>query len=132
MADTINFKQGSTDLLAEYNEDEKKIEFIRSKITELFNMKNIFFLFGSGTSNGAIPVMKDLFAKVKENVAKLDKEQINLFDNIKLKGENDFEELLGILYSQKIFLENLTTPKVTELDNCKKLIAEMKRQFSLR
>ncbi|MEN9331110.1 MAG: hypothetical protein RLZZ94_200, partial [Bacteroidota bacterium] len=41
MADTINFKQGSTDLLAEYNEDEKKIEFISSKIAELFNMKNI-------------------------------------------------------------------------------------------
>lgn len=127
MENNINFKQGSTDLLADYDENEKKIEFIKSKITELFNMKNIYFLFGSGTSNGAIPVMKDLFAKVKENVVKLDKEQISLFDNIKLKGENDFEELLGILYSQKIFLENLTTPKVTELDNCKKLIAEIEK-----
>ena len=105
MADIINFKQGSTDLLLDYDDDEKKIEFIKSKVTELFNMKNIYFLFGSGTSNGAIPVMKDLFAKVKENVAKLDKEQVALFDNIKLKGETDFEELLGILYSQKIFLE---------------------------
>ena len=95
MADTINFRQGSTDLLADYDEAEKKIEFIKSKITELFNMKNIYFLFGSGTSNGAIPVMKDLFSKVKDNVAKLDKEQVALFDNIKLKGENDFEELLG-------------------------------------
>src|SRR5690606_16777044 len=99
----------------------------KSKITELFNMKNIYFLFGSGTSNGAIPIMKDLFAKVKANVAKLGKEQIALFDNIKLKGENDFEELLGILYSQKIFLENLTIPKVTELENCKKLIAEIEK-----
>lgn len=127
MTDTINFKQGSTDLLADYDDDEKKIEFIKSKVTELFNMKNIYFLFGSGTSNGAIPVMKDLFAKVKDNVAKLAKEQIALFDNIKLKGENDFEELLGILYSQKIFLENLTTPKVAELENCKKLIAEIEK-----
>lgn len=127
MADLINFKQGSTDLLSDNDEGENKIEFIKSKITELFNMKNIYFLFGSGTSNGAIPIMKDLFAKVKDNVAKLGKEQIELFDNIKLKGENDFEELLGILYSQKIFLENLTTPKVTELENCKKLIAEIEK-----
>lgn len=127
MADTINFRQGSTDLLVDYDEAEKKIEFIKSKISELFNMKNIYFLFGSGTSNGAIPVMKDLFTKVKENVAKLDKEQIELFDNIKLKGENDFEELLGILYSQKIFLENLATPKISELENCKKLIAEIEK-----
>ncbi len=127
MADIINFKQGSTDLLLDYDDDDKKIEFIKSKVTELFNMKNIYFLFGSGTSNGAIPVMKALFAKVKENVAKLDKEQVTLFDNIKLKGETDFEELLGILYSQKIFLENLTTPKIDELKNCKKLIAEIEK-----
>lgn len=127
MANIINFKQGSTDLLADYDDDEKKIEFIKSKVTELFNMKNIYFLFGSGTSNGAIPVMKDLFAKVKINVAKLAKERIALFDNIKLKGENDFEELLGILYSQKIFLENLTIAKVDELENCKKLIAEIEK-----
>jgi hypothetical protein len=127
MTDIINFRQGSTDLLVEYDEDEKKIDFIKSKISELFNMKNIYFLFGSGTSSGAIPVMKDLFAKVKENVAKLDKEQIALFDNIKLKGETDFEELLGILYSQRIFLENLTTPKAEELKNCKKLIAEIEK-----
>lgn len=127
MTDIINFKQGSTDLLAEYDENEKKIDFIKSKISELFNMKNIYFLFGSGTSNGAIPVMKDLFAKVKENVAKLSKEQIVLFENIKLKGEADFEELLGILYSQRIFLENLSTPKVEELSNCKKLIAEIEK-----
>ncbi len=127
MADIINFKQGSTDLLLDYDDDEKKIEFIKSKVTELFNMKNIYFLFGSGTSNSAIPVMKALFEKVKENVAKLDKEPVALFDNIKLKGETDFEELLGILYSQKIFLENLTTPKIEELKNCKKLIAEIEK-----
>ncbi len=123
----INFIQSSTDLLVGIPEDEKKIDFIRSKISELFNMKNIYFLFGSGTSSGAIPIMKDLFTKVKANVAKLDKEKLALFNNIKLKDENDFEELLGILYSQRIFLENLTLPKEKELEDCKKIISEIEK-----
>lgn len=63
MAD-INFIQGSTDLLEEIEEDEQKIDHIKLKISELFNMKNIYFLFGSGTSNGAIPVMRNLFVKI--------------------------------------------------------------------
>lgn len=123
----IKFLQGSTNLLENITEEGKKIEFIKSKISELFNMKNIYFLFGSGTSNGAIPVMKDLFNKVKENVNKLDKEIITIFENIKLKCETDFEELLGILYSQRIYLENQTTINEIELNNCKKLISEIEK-----
>lgn len=121
----INFLQGSTNLFTEDIEDENKIEQIKTKISELFNMKNVYFLLGSGTSNGAIPVMKDLFAKVKTNVAKLDKDVSKIFDNIKLKGENDFEELLGILYSQRIFLENQSSPIKKEIENCNKLISEI-------
>lgn len=117
----INFFQGSTNLIEEDN-IEKNIEIIKSKIAELFNMKNVYFLFGSGTSNGAIPVMKDLFKKVKSNVSKLEQSQIDLFENIKLKNVDDFEELLGILYSQKIYLQNLKNPKKDELQNCAKLI----------
>jgi len=127
MTNTINFRQGSTDLLSDYDEDEKKIEFIKSKISELFNMKNIYFLFGSGTSNDAIPVMKDLFEKVKENVSKLSKEQIALFENIKLKRETDFEELLGILYAQRIYLANLTSPEEENFKNCDALISEIEK-----
>lgn len=127
MTDIINFKQGSTDLLLDIDDNEEKIDYIKSKIAELFNMKNIYFLFGSGTSNGAVPVMKDLFKKVKVNVEKLNEEQIALFKNIKLEKETDFEELLGILYSQRIFLENLATPKDKELNNCKKLISEIEK-----
>ncbi|EMY3584956.1 SIR2 family protein [Flavobacterium psychrophilum] len=123
----IKFLQGSTNLLENITEEAKKIEFIKSKISELFNMKNIYFLFGSGTSNGAIPVMKDLFSKVKENVSKLDKEIIAIFENIKLKSETDFEELLGILYSQRIYLENQTIINEAELKNCKKLISEIEK-----
>lgn len=123
----IKFLQGSTNLLENTPDDIKKIEFIKSKISELFNMKNIYFLFGSGTSNGAIPVMKDLFSKVKENVSKLDKDVITIFENIKLKSETDFEELLGILYSQRIYLENQTLINQAELRNCKKLISEIEK-----
>ncbi|MER3374398.1 MAG: hypothetical protein RIM83_07140 [Allomuricauda sp.] len=127
MTNSINFNQGTSSLLEGITEDEKKIEFIESRVSEFFNMKNIYFLFGSGTSNGAIPTMKGMFAKVKTNVSRLDEKQVDLFKNIKLKGEDDFEELLGILYSQKIFLENLSKPKDEELKDCKKLILEIEK-----
>lgn len=127
MTNSINFNQGVNSLLKEIDDDGKKIEFIKSRVSEFFNMKNIYFLFGSGTSSGAIPTMKGLFAKVKTNVLGLDQKQVDLFNNIKLKGEDDFEELLGILYSQKIFLENLAKPKDKELEDCKKLISEIEK-----
>jgi hypothetical protein len=123
----IHFTQASTDLLADKSEDKDKIDLIKSRVSELFNMKNIYFLFGSGTSSGAIPVMKDLFTKVKENVRALDKDVADLFDNVKLKAVDDFEELLGILYAQRIFLENQTVLNGTQLTNCKALISEIEK-----
>lgn len=123
----IKFLQGSTDLIKDISEDDKIIDVIKSKISELFNMKNIYFLFGSGTSSGAIPTMKELFIKVKTNVEKLNTDIITIFNNIKLKGENDFEELLGILYSQRIFLENQIKPNGDDIKNCNALITAIEK-----
>ena len=52
--------QGTSDLLASLKsgaKPEEKLDFLKNKIRELFNLKNINFLFGSGTSSGAIPTM---------------------------------------------------------------------------
>ncbi len=125
--DEIKFLQGLTDLVSETKEQEKKIEFIKNKISEFFNMKNVHFLFGSGTSSGAIPIMKELFKKVKENVHHLTAEIVSIFDNVKLKTDNDFEELLGILYSQRIFLKNQKVSDVKAIENCSKLISEIEK-----
>jgi len=122
----INFIQGKTNLLNDL-EDSKNIETISNRIAEFFKLKNVYFLFGSGTSNGAIPVMKDLFKKVRENVSKLDQKTIDLFNNIRLKDENDFEELLGILYSQRIFLQNQVNTDEEILNRCSKLISSIEK-----
>lgn len=123
----IHFLQGSSDLLTDGDEPEKQIEIIKSKIAELFNMKNVYFLFGSGTSSGAIPVMKELFNKVKTSVKTLDKESIDIFEKIKLNDDNDFEELLGILYSQRIFLQSQVKIDTKLLGACNKLISKIEK-----
>lgn len=119
---TINFIQGKQDLLSNINEEDKQLEFINNRIAEFFKLKNVYFLFGSGTSNGAIPVMKDLFAKVRDRVGKLRKPIQAIFNNIELNNEDDFEELLGILYSQQNFLTNQKKKDVAGLNDCKSLI----------
>lgn len=123
----INFIQGKQNLLDKIDSNEDQIEFIRNRIAEFFKLKNVYFLFGSGTSNGSIPVMKDLFATVKSQVKKLDKAIQDIFDDIELKNPDDFEELLGILYSQKTFLQNQKTADKKNIENCEKLIDEIQK-----
>ncbi|MBU2903620.1 hypothetical protein KO529_02380 [Arenibacter algicola] len=112
----ISFFQGQSDLLSEVkstNEDveNKSIESIKNKISELFNMKNIHFLFGSGTSAGAIPTMAQLYDKVESHINDLElplhkfvKEE---FEKIKdrVKDKN-LEDVLGILYSHRVYLND--------------------------
>ena len=63
----MNFYQGTTDLLKDIKKEadgdiqELQLQEIKSRLVEFFNIKNIHFLFGSGTSCNAIPNMKGLF-----------------------------------------------------------------------
>jgi hypothetical protein len=132
MADLkINFYQGLSDLLSEVkstNEDveNKSIDTIKNKISELFNMKNIHFLFGSGTSAGAIPTMAQLYDKVETHINGLElplhkyvKEEFE-----KIKGrvkDKNLEDVLGILYSHKVYL-NEGDPDNSVLKICDSLI----------
>ncbi|WP_282032220.1 SIR2 family protein [Winogradskyella eximia] len=112
----INFFQGQSDLLSEVkstNEDveNKSIDAIKNKISELFNMKNIHFLFGSGTSAGAIPTMAQLYDKVETHINGLElplykfvKEE---FEKIKERvKDKNLEDVLGILYSHRVYLND--------------------------
>ena len=66
----INFFQGQENLFSNNEEKEiEKIKTIKNKISEFFNMKNVHFLFGSGTSCPAIPNMKGLFEYINESVS---------------------------------------------------------------
>lgn len=125
----INFYQGQTDLFELLKEEDKKeenrFESIHTRISELFNMKNIHFLFGSGTSMNAIPSMIGLFDAVEEQINKLppEKESIKLeFETIKSRvSDKNLEEILGILYSHKKYLEDYKAKQKEFLD-CDTLI----------
>ncbi|MCG9793422.1 SIR2 family protein [Flavobacterium algicola] len=112
----IKFFQGQSNLLSEVtnnNEDveNKSIDIIKNKISELFNMKNIHFLFGSGTSATAIPTMAELYDKVETHINSLAL-PLNKFikeEFIKItKRVNDknLEDVLGILYSHRVYLND--------------------------
>ena len=111
----IHFFQGKEDYLTTHHaNDDNKIEIIKNKISEFFNMKNVHFLFGSGTSCPAIPNMDGLFKRMNEEIEKesnnITKENKESFKNIAdIKGKN-LEEILGVLYSKREFLKG-TEPK---------------------
>ncbi|WP_052108640.1 hypothetical protein [Polaribacter sp. Hel1_85] len=128
----IHFQQGLTDLLKEIKSsndevEEKSFQLITDKISELFNMKNIHFLFGSGTSAGAIPTMIQLFNKVEDKITKLSEEQKSIKDefnsiNKRVKDKN-LEDILGILYSHRVYLSDDTDEsKLKEFKECEELI----------
>lgn len=111
----IHFKQGQTDLLSDLQEKnadgditDLKIQEIQNRIGEFFNVKNIHFLFGSGTSCNAIPNMKGLFKEVKDVIELIGGDIQQEFEDIVARIENkeNLEEILGILYSNRIYLEN--------------------------
>ncbi|MFA5720548.1 MAG: SIR2 family protein, partial [Acholeplasmataceae bacterium] len=157
--DGINFYQGQTNLLKqireehqkesnsaekqngkEDNDNEKELEEkcileIKTKIAEFFNVKNVSFLFGCGTSSPAIPIMRGLFCSATKKLVKLKNEEKNnisgdiykkAFEEFKsihkrIENKKNLEEILGILYSNRTYLENYIERK-EDLEVCNKLI----------
>lgn len=116
---TLHCFQGAEDLL-EKTDDKDKKEKIKAVLFDLFNIKNINFLFGAGTSNGAIPTMKDLRERVIEE---LDDKEKKLFDK---NDKQNLEKTLEILYSGKTYLKNNPQGKDnSELNTLKNLIKKI-------
>lgn len=103
-SEEIHFLQGNEDFFEKVTA-ENKLQVVKDKIKEFFNMKNVNFLFGSGTSSPAIPVMKGLLKAIRES--KLTEEERNLFETIAEVKKDNIEEILGTLYSQKAYLEGV-------------------------
>ena len=104
--ESLNFYQGKTNLLGNELETHKKLELIKEKIKEFLNLKNVLFLFGSGTSSGAIRTMSSLFSSLdftgEENLK-------SEFDSIvRNKGEN-LEECLSVMYAARAYYEGVKT-----------------------
>lgn len=103
---SIHFTCGGIDKSIEGKDTE---EIIRTFIRDRFHQKNVYFLFGSGTSVPALPLMKGLYEQVEKLFSETDgnpegKEKA-LFNKAKQQG--DLEKTLGILYSLKRYQEGI-------------------------
>ena len=64
----LRFAQGTINILPTPNDFNKNLEFLKEKIREFFNLKNVNFLFGSGTSSGCHSYMKILLFTLKKKI----------------------------------------------------------------
>lgn len=103
-SEVLHFLQGNENYFEKVIA-ENKMQVVKDKIKEFFNMKNVNFLFGSGTSSPAIPIMKGLLKAIRES--KLTDEEKKVFEQIAEVKKNNIEEILGTLYSQKAYLEGI-------------------------
>lgn len=117
----LHFEQGTSDYFKENKIKEEDYKTaVQAKIAGLFNMKNVCFLFGSGTSCPAIPNMKALLKKVEEAV--IGKGTEKLYNRIKKKANDNLEEILGVLYSGKFYAEGVFDEGSKRSLKCTKLI----------
>ncbi len=94
----VQFYQGCDNLSKTNNEETLK--FIKQKLFDLFNMKNVHFLFGAGTSAGSIPTMTGFIEKIKSKLEEGSAKSKN-FKKLKDNNKNNLEDILGILYSKR-------------------------------
>lgn len=112
----IEFTQGTNNLFKLLDEKEnlepiKQIKFIKEKLKEFFNLKNVNFLFGAGSSADAIPTMKELYQNL---VNTLDDESKNILNSISATNEGDLEGILTVLYSARNYYAGLSQMKDEE------------------
>lgn len=121
----IKLYQGKENLL-ESTEQNNAISVVKKKIEGFFDMKNVFFLFGSGTSSGAIPKMSVLAKEINDYLGEnADEAKKKFYDRIAKKNSNNLEEILGVLYSKRSYLEGIemtTDIAKKNLSNCRELI----------
>lgn len=111
---SIHFTSGREDKLESSNHGTEKesLDTIRAFIRERFHQKNVYFLFGSGTSATALPTMsrlhkevEALFSTDKNTTGSTDRDidDCKLFNEV--KQSSDLEKTLGILYSLERYQE---------------------------
>lgn len=128
---SITYTQGCVNQFSASEIDNEKIEKIRNKIQELFNMKNICFLFGAGTSNGAIPVMSKLFNQVQLKLEQVGNESLKkYFEQLDPKLiNNNLEEVLGLLYCERNYLKAIINEIEPKDNSCNDLIDLIEKEI---
>lgn len=101
----ITVSQGTSDFFQGCEDFDKNLALLKDKIREFFNLKNVNFLFGSGTSSGAIPIMSKLYEELQfdedEEVMKRE------FDCIVKKEGDNLEKCLNVMYSARSYYSGL-------------------------
>ena len=103
-SEELHFLQGNDDYFEKVTA-ENRLQVVKDKIKEFFNMKNVNFLFGSGTSSPAIPTMKGLLKSIRES--DLSDEQKEIIEQIAEVKKDNIEDILGTLYSKKAYMEGM-------------------------
>lgn len=104
----LNMSQGTSDYFQSDSDFNSRLSNLKDKIREFFNLKNINFLFGSGTSSGAIPTMDGLFKDLKFDEEKEVDEKAE-FERIVNKVGKSLEAVLEVLYSARIYYDGIQT-----------------------
>jgi hypothetical protein len=131
---SLHFKQGTSDYFVQNKLEDvdfcKKKEAVKAKILEFFNMKNVCFLFGAGTSSPAIPNMAKLYDQVKETIIGTKYEEyfnaiaqnVNTEDN-----DKNLEQILGVLYSGRSFLNGFGNKFRNCYEGCNTLLKRIEQ-----
>lgn len=106
--DNIIAAQGLTSLFdgqPDIDSTEKKVELIKTKLREFFNLKNVNFLFGAGTSSGAIDTMSELYKNLK--FSEEEKKEEKEFNSIVAKEGENLENILKVMYSARNYYNGI-------------------------
>lgn len=115
------FKQGQDSLLDPRDGVEDGLQKIRSKLSDLTNIKNLHFLLGAGASSDSIPAMAQLLDIVQDRVesddlknelaaisSDLSHESLKQeYSTAKENSSNNLENILGTLYSKRAYLHGI-------------------------
>lgn len=123
----VQFTQGKDPVC---NDDpDKKEEYIVRFLRDQLQLKNVSFLLGSGTSSPALPLMSGLYAGVKEkiNTAPRSPQNLQLFDKVSNKAQENLEEILGVLYARLSYYLGIEKDEdeTKEYDTTKSLIKQI-------
>lgn len=76
----------------------------KKKVKELCNVKHLNFLFGAGTSSGAVPAMKEMKSSLDEQIANNNDGLGKLYTSVK---KDNLEDVLSVLYAQRFYQEGI-------------------------
>lgn len=110
----INLIQGCSNIITNNTDISEGLKIIKEKINEFLNLKNVFFLLGSGTSSGAISTMSSLY----DNLDFQGDEELRMeFESISKNAENDLEACLSVMYAARAYYEGIKTKLPNESNN---------------